>query len=264
MKTFLAIFFGTLLLALASAEVEANRRDNEFVVQIQSEFDREFPLLLSELHGRTAKTIDDFQREAKASVLKTKHKLAESVAEFFDGYSSRAKNQNKPDDLYNAMDKVVREETDREFRPIFDAAAEELIRDEVWARRRLLLANNESWKQNLRDAYALQLDGLRGTEFFRDLVSPDMLTFKGIDDGAEFVPWVGPLYGFSKFVYDRRLETLIVDPADKYFGNVLEKSASAASKRFSDRYERQEKLGAMLKADWSASKALSYLQGQKQ
>jgi hypothetical protein len=264
MRKLLAIVFGTLLLALASAQVEANRRGNELVVQIQSEFNREFPLVLSELHERTAKTINDFQREAKSSVPKTKHKLAESVAEFFDGYSSRAKNQNKPEDLYNAMDKIVREEADREFRPIFDAAAEELIRDEVWARSRLLLANNDAWKQNLRDAYALQLDGLRDTSFFRDLTSPDMLAFKVYDDSAEFVPWVGPLYGFSKFIYDRRLEKLIVDPADKYFEDVLEKSASAARKRFSDRYESQEKLGAMLKTDWSASKALSYLQGQEQ
>jgi hypothetical protein len=264
MKKLLAIVSGTLLLALASVEVEANRRDNEFVVQIQSEFDREFPLVLAELHQRTAKTIDDFQREAKSSVPKTAHKLAESMAEFFDGYSSRIKNKNKPDDLYAAMDKVVREETDREFRPMFDTAVEELIRDEDWARGRLFLANNVAWKQSLRAAYSLQLDGLRDTPFFRDLSSPDMLTFKGMDDGAGFVPWIGIAYEAFKFVYDPRLEKLIVQPADKFFAPVLQKSASEATKRFSDRYESQKKLGPILKTDWSASKALSYLQGNRQ
>jgi hypothetical protein len=218
MTKLLGIFFGMLLLALASVEVEANRRDNEFVVQIQPEFDREFPLVLAELHERTTKTIDDFQREAKSSVPKIAHKLAESMAEFFDGYSARVKNKNRPDDLYAAMDKVVREETGREFRPMFDAATEELIRDEVWARGRLLLADNDEWKTNLRAAYLLQLDGLRDTSFFRDLTSPDMLTFKGMDDGVGLIPWFGVAYEASKFVYDTRLENLIVQPADHYFG----------------------------------------------
>jgi hypothetical protein len=264
MRTLLAIFFGTLLLALASVAVEANRRDNELEVQIQSEFNREFPLVVAELHERTTKTIDDFQREAKSSVPTTAHKLAESIAEFFDGYSARVKNKNKPDDLYAAMDKVVREETDREFRPMFDATAEELIRDEIWARSRLLLADNDAWKQNLRAAYSLQLDGLHDRSFFRDLSSPDMLTFKGMDDGLGLVPWVGVVYEGIKFVYDRRLQKLIVEPADEYFRNVLQQIAGLASQRFSERYESQKKLGSILKSEWSASKALSYVQGQKQ
>jgi hypothetical protein len=264
MRTLLAIFFGTLLLALASIEVEANRSDNGFVVQIQSEFDREFPLVLAELHERTTRTIDDFQLEAKSSVPNTAHKLAKSIAEFFDGYSARIKNKNKPDDLYAAMEKIVREETDREFRPMFDATAEQLIRDEVWARSRLLLTDNNAWQQDLRTTYSLQLDGLRSTSFFRDLTSPDMLTFKGMDDGVSLIPWVGIAYEASKFVYDSRLENLIVQPADKFFTPILKKSVSEAGARFSSRYENRRKLGSILKTDWSASKALSYVQGQRQ
>jgi hypothetical protein len=264
MRKLLAIVFGTLLLALASIEVEANRSDNGLVVQIQSDFDREFSIVLAELHEQTTKTIDDFQREAKSAVPNTAQKLAKSIAEFFDGYSARIKNKNRPDDLYAAMEKIVREEAAREFGPMFDAAADQLIQDEVWARSSLLLADNDAWKQSLRAAYLLQLDGIRDTSFFHDLTSPDMLTFKGMDDGVGLIPWVGIIYEGSKFVYDRRLETLIVQPADKFFTPVLAKSVSEAVKRFSNRYENKEKLGVILKHDWSASKALAQLQGKKQ
>ena len=256
----LAAVIAISLFVLGVEEVKATRHGNEATLLIRADFDRELPLVVAELHATTSERIDEFRREAEASIPEVSAKLGASMGQF-DSYLTRV--STKPDELDVAIRQVVGQETDLAFRPMFDRTVDDLIGDEVLARSSLYVSDNEAWKRPLRETYSLRLDGLRDQFFFKNLSQRAGLALKGTDDTAEFVPYVGWVYGGFKLFYDPRLEITIANPAERFFASALHQSLNAAISGLSARYANEEELKAAFRTDWSASKALSRIQVQR-
>lgn len=223
---------------------------------IRRAFERELPAATGEVALYTAQRVERFRVEASDATADASRAAAIAIGDL-DSYLDRARMTDA--ELVTAVVAIVSEAVESIFMPLVISAVTDLNESENEIRAGLLLDEQQPLKVG---SVEISEEEIQSQSFYKNLSGLDDGLLKLVNDAAELVPIVGPIYGIAKIFYDPRVEHLIAQPAEAYFRTFLEGEATRIAGAMEERYGDAARLSSTFRSQWSETAALQTLGSQ--